>query len=148
MEHVDPFDLLASIMRTDVRTGSTASSSGERISADSLLRSLTALEATLREMNRPGMPEQMATSIFDMRMPSRIAGFDIVESKEVPRYQLPEELMPGVPWPPGFRDSINAWSREFLGTTNLVPRGHAFVIGGSHVVMRSDDVVKISNLGA
>lgn len=80
--------------------------------------------------------------------PSSLCGMRVIESRDQPRYVLPEELMPGVPWPPGFRDSINAWSREFLGTTNLVPRGHAFVLGGSHVVMRSEDVVKISNLGA
>ncbi len=37
--------------------------------------------------------------------PSRLFGMDVIESPDVPRYTLPEELMPGVPWPPGFRDS-------------------------------------------
>lgn len=127
---------------------STATTGTTPLKADDLLRSLTDLEAVLSHLNNtPGAIDRMAASIFDLRMPAKLYGMDIFESREVPRYELPAELMPGIPWPPGFRDSINQWSREFLGTTNLVPRGHAFVLGGSHVVMRSEDVVKISNLG-
>lgn len=131
------------------RSNSCATTGARSIDGAELLRSLTDLEKTLRKLNNtPGAIDRMAASIFDLRMPAKLYGMDIIESREVPRYELPEELMPGIPWPPGFRDSINQWAREFLGTTNLVPRGHAFVIGGSQVVMRSEDVVKISNLGA
>lgn len=78
--------------------------------------------------------------------PSRLFGMDVIASPDVPRYTLPEEVIPGVPWPPGFRESINRWSVAYLGTTNAIPRGMAYVIGSRYTVMRPDDVVKISNL--
>lgn len=78
--------------------------------------------------------------------PSRLFGMNVIESPDVPRYTLPAEVIPGVPWPPGFRDDINRWSRSFLGTTNVVPRGMAYVLGGRSIVMRPGDVVKISGL--
>lgn len=76
----------------------------------------------------------------------RLFGMDVIESPDVPRYTLPAEVIPGVPWPPGFRDEINRWSRSFLGTTNAVPRGMAYVIAGRSIVMRPDDVVRITAL--
>lgn len=83
---------------------------------------------------------------FGLRMPGMFAGMKVVESPDLPRYTLPEEIMPGVPWPPGFRDEINRWSRSFLGTTNVVPLGTAYVLGNSIVVMRPHDLLKISSL--
>ncbi len=74
------------------------------------------------------------------------AHMNIITPPDVPRYTLPKELMPGVPWPPGFRDDFNNWSRNFLGTTNILPRGTMYMLGNRHVVMRPDDVVKISGL--
>jgi hypothetical protein len=72
-------------------------------------------------------------------------GLDVVVSPDIPRYVLPAEVMPGVPWPAGFRDDINQWSLSFLGTLNVVPAGVCYVVGNS-VVMRPADVVKISGL--
>ncbi|CAB4194352.1 hypothetical protein UFOVP1254_19 [uncultured Caudovirales phage] len=83
---------------------------------------------------------------FGIRPARTLFGLDIVTPPDVPRYTLPKELMPGVPWPPGFRDDFNNWSRNFLGTTNVLPRGMAHMIGNRHVVMHPDDVVKISGL--
>lgn len=73
-------------------------------------------------------------------------GIHIVESPDRPRYTLPEEVIPGVPWPPGFRDKINRWSVDFLGTTNLLPRGTAYMLGNGVAVMHPSDVVKINNI--
>ena len=73
-------------------------------------------------------------------------GIKVTVSPDVPRYTLPEEIMPGVPWPSGFRDEINRWSRSFLGTTNLLPRGTAYMMAGGHAVMHPGDVVKIINI--
>jgi hypothetical protein len=70
----------------------------------------------------------------------------VIESPDRPRYVLPTEIIPGVPWPPGFRDEINAWSLAFLGTTNMLPRGTAYMIAGQYAVMRPQDVVKLSNI--
>lgn len=78
--------------------------------------------------------------------PSSLFGMNVIKSPDVPRYTLPEEILPGVPWPPGFRDDINRWSRSFLGTTNAVPRGTAYVLNNRSIVMRPSDVVKISNM--
>lgn len=78
--------------------------------------------------------------------PSRLLGMNVVKSPDIPRYELPAELLPGIPWPPGFREEFNQWSRSFLGTTNLLPRGVTYVLGGHTLVIRSEDVVKISNV--
>lgn len=83
---------------------------------------------------------------FDYLGRHRLAGFDVIESPDVPRYTLPEEVIPGVPWPPGFREEINRWSRSYLGTTNVVPRGMAYVIGNRYAVMRPSDVLEIINI--
>ena len=83
--------------------------------------------------------------LFDFGRP-RIGGMEVIAHPDVPRYVLPEEVIPGVPWPPGFREEINKWSREFLGTTNVVPYGTAYVIGKRYAVMRSSDAIKITNI--
>jgi hypothetical protein len=85
---------------------------------------------------------------LDSFMRPRLGGLDIIKSPDVPRYVLPEEVIPGVPWPPGFRDEINRWSRDFLGTTNVVPLGIAYVIANRYAVMRPADVLKLTNIGA
>lgn len=82
---------------------------------------------------------------FGLRMPMTLFGMKVVESPDVPRYTLPEEIMPGVPWPPGFRDEINRWSRSFLGTTNVVPRGTVFMLGNSMAVMHPKDSLMLTN---
>lgn len=81
--------------------------------------------------------------------PSRsvLYGMNIIEAPEYPIYELPKEIIPGVPWPPGFRSEINNWSRSFIGTRCFVPKGVAYVIGGTMSVMRKEDIVKLTNLG-
>ncbi len=55
-------------------------------------------------------------------------GMQVVEAKEFPKYILPNEVIPGVPWPPGFKEEIDKWSREFLGMTTLCPKGTAIIM--------------------
>jgi hypothetical protein len=85
-------------------------------------------------------------SPFDPFGVGMFGGIKVIESPDRPRYVLPAEIIPGVPWPPGFRDEINAWSLAFLGAYNLVPRGTAYMIAGQYAVMRPQDVVKLSNI--
>lgn len=63
------------------------------------------------------------------------ASLKIVVSPDRAKYVLPEWLVPGVvPWPPGFRDEINAWSFGFLGTWNVIPDGqviHGAALNGA-----------------
>ena len=82
---------------------------------------------------------------FGLRMQRTFGGIRVMESPDVPRYTLPAEVMPGVPWPPGFRDECNQWSRSFLGTTNMLPRGTALMLARGYAVMRPRDVVKLVN---
>ena len=101
----------------------------------------------LKHLERMIAPNaQAAFDPFGLRSPGTFADLRIVESPDIPRYALPSEVMPGVPWPPGFRDEINRWSRAFIGTTNAVPRGQAYVLAGHTVVMRPEDVVRIHNI--
>lgn len=71
-------------------------------------------------------------------------GMDVVISPDIPKYVLPEEVMPGIPWPPGFRDDFNKWSKEACGTTNLLPRGTAYVIQGRQLLMNPLDATRIT----
>jgi hypothetical protein len=70
--------------------------------------------------------------------PQTFMGIRVVESPDLPRYELPRELLPG--------KDFNRWARSFLGTTNMVPKGTAYMLAGGFAVMRPEDVVKISNL--
>ena len=92
------------------------------------------------------VPQERGFDPFGIGLPSLLCSMEVFESLDQPRYTLPDEVIPGVPWPPGFRDEINRWSREFLGTTNLVPHGMAYVFNGRSMLMRPSDVVKITNL--
>lgn len=56
-------------------------------------------------------------------------GFDVHVSPDYNKYTLPEEVIPGVPWPAGFREEINAWSRNFIGTYNLVKDNEFLQVG-------------------
>lgn len=80
--------------------------------------------------------------------PRTLPGMQLFEAPEYPIYELPKEIIPGVPWPAGFREDINKWSRSFIGTRCLVPKGTAYIIGGTMSVMRKEDIVKITNLGS
>lgn len=64
-------------------------------------------------------------------------GLNIQVVPDFPKYVLPEEVCPGVPWPPGFRDMINAWSLDFLGTTCLLPDEQVYQTEKSTLVMNS-----------
>ena len=82
----------------------------------------------------------------DLFQPNTIFGMKVVISPNRPRYVLPEEIIPGVPWKPGFRDEINKWSLEFLGTTNVLPKGEAYIINNNTVMLRPEDAVKLRNI--
>lgn len=101
---------------------------------------VTSLLQQMEAVALPQNPEKLSGHI------SGLAGMRVVESRDCPRYTLPEEVIPGVPWPPGFREEFNRWSTAFLGTTNIVPKGMAYVLMNDTLVMRPEDVVKLSNL--
>ena len=83
---------------------------------------------------------------FDQVGFGSIAGIRVFESPDSPRYQLPAEVIPGVPWPPGFREDINAWALSFLGTVNTLPRGTVMMMPGSgFAMMRPEDLVLLRN---
>jgi len=63
------------------------------------------------------------------------SGYRVVVSEDSPKYTLPEELIPGVPWPPGFRDEINTWSKSFLGYHNNLKPGQSYVIEDHTIVV-------------
>lgn len=78
-----------------------------------------------------------------LTLPQTLYGMRVVLATETPRYTLPEELIPGVPWPDGFRDEFNAWSRWFLRTTCPVPRGSSHIIPGNTIVLHPDDYLAL-----
>lgn len=54
-------------------------------------------------------------------------GLDVQVHQPKPRYVLPPEVIPGVPWPRGFREEFNAWSYVYLGVTPGLPADRIFV---------------------
>ena len=58
-----------------------------------------------------------------------IFGLPIHVSPDHNKYTLPEEVIRGVPWPKGFREEINKWSRDFIGIHNLVADGQVLKVG-------------------
>ena len=76
-----------------------------------------------------------------------LAGMKIIEAPTCPKYELPPEVIPGVPWPKGFREEINKWSLEFFGVTSIIPEGTAYIMSGNNIaIMNPKDFVKIINI--
>ena len=64
-----------------------------------------------------------------------INGYGVIVSRDYPKYVLPAEILPGVPWPPGFRDEINTWSRSFLGVSNAIIPGQYYVMENEKIIV-------------
>ena len=62
-----------------------------------------------------------------MKSPATFHGISVFVSPDRPKYELPAEAIPGVPWPEGFRDDLNRWARDYLGTWNIVKDGESLV---------------------
>lgn len=77
-------------------------------------------------------------------MSMRLGGLDIIMATEHPRYTLPAEVLPGVPWPAGFKEDTDAWARRVCGTTCLVPRGQA-LMDGTKVILHPEDYIALRN---
>lgn len=64
-----------------------------------------------------------------------IFGMKIVIAGMTPRYTLPAEVIPGVPWPAGFREEFNSWSKSFLGGSCILKSGQTFVMKKPHTIV-------------
>ena len=64
---------------------------------------------------------------FGRVQPETLFGFNLIVAPEIPRYKLPDEVIPGVPWPADFKAEIDAWALKVCGTVCFVPEGIAFV---------------------
>lgn len=84
--------------------------------------------------------------------PSRLFGINVIESPDRPRYEMPEWLVKptdkhdGVRWDPKLRAETNRWALRVCGTTNMLPRGTAYMLGGGMDMMRPSDIVKLNNI--
>lgn len=58
--------------------------------------------------------------------------------------ELPAEVIPGVPWPPGFKEEIDAWMAGFFKPQNIIADGEVWKTpAGLHMNPRTyDRVVK------
>lgn len=70
-------------------------------------------------------------------------GMSVQISPDRPRYTLPAEVLPGVPWPAGFSQDFAAWAGKYLGTVNLLPRGTVYVLGNRTLLMRAEDAARL-----
>lgn len=70
-----------------------------------------------------------ASMAVGVQQPQSFFGAPIYVVEDKARYVLPLELLPGVPWPPGFRDEFNGWSLAFLGVFNPLCDGEVWSQG-------------------
>lgn len=59
--------------------------------------------------------------------------------------ELPDEVCPGVPWPPGFKAEMDAWMRGFFRPRNMLSDGqvlHDRVHSVMHMNPRTFEKVK------
>ena len=87
-----------------------------------------------------------AEAMMEFIGPISDGSIKVIESPDRPKYELPAEVIPGVPWPPGFRDEINRWALGFFGTWNVVPTGVAYIINGDLAVIRPEHIWMLKNL--
>jgi hypothetical protein len=73
-------------------------------------------------------------------------GMSVHLAPECPVYELPAEVLPGVPWQPGFRDDFNAWALRRFGTRCAVPIGKCLVLGGKTMLVRRGDFERLEAL--
>jgi hypothetical protein len=77
---------------------------------------------------------------------SSLLGLSVVEIPD--RYEPVLQLRESVPVSDGFRRDFNAYLLETFGMRDisLVPKGTSFIFGGTHLMMRASDAVKLSSL--
>ncbi len=77
---------------------------------------------------------------------SSLLGLSFVEIPD--RYEPVLKLREGLCVSDEFRRDFNAYLLETFGMrdVSLVPKGTSFIIGGSHLMMRASDAVKLSTL--
>jgi hypothetical protein len=72
-----------------------------------------------------------------------LLGIDIIEAPTYPNYELPKEVIPGVPWPKGFREDFMKWSKEFLGYNCAVPLNVVYFLGTNKAIADPRTVAKL-----
>lgn len=72
-----------------------------------------------------------------------IMGLRIIKARQIPRYVLPREVLPGIPWPEGFLDSFDTWANQHLGYLSLQPEGKMYMLGPNTLVMHPSDLIKL-----
>jgi hypothetical protein len=76
-----------------------------------------------------------------------ISGMDVIVHKgRVYNYQLPEEIIPGVPWPVGFREEFNEWAKVACGSKPIIPDDAIYMMDDTVIVSQViyDSLVKLS----
>lgn len=62
-----------------------------------------------------------------------LGGIDVVVSPDQPKMQLGAAVCEVLN--PAFIAEMNAWMRDFFGTTNLIPDGETVIVGGRQMFM-------------
>lgn len=124
---------------------------------------VAAMEKALAEFPLP-RPDPFAFT-YSLGIPARLCGLDVheVAVRKVPCVEL-RDVKIGAPtspdslscfyfepfsiFSPEFRAETNRWLREKFGTRDEtpIPRGTAYLFGGSHLLIRRDDVVKLTGI--
>jgi hypothetical protein len=141
--------------------GTRTSATSERTpTADEIKRGI---EEAMASMPPPAPDPFRYSALLDP--PSRLFGMDVIEHKPriVPKIEVRDIKVQvllehdlahwSVPvehfsvLSPKFRAEINDWLRETFGTRDetIIPRGQMFILGGRHIVARSDDLHRLTS---
>lgn len=100
------------------------------------------IESMIEKVNNfTGLNQRYSADPFRM---NSIFGMKVIEAPRKPKMQLSADC----PVTDDFRKEMNDWLIEFFGYESFVPINTAYVIGGSHIIMRPEMVVKLANIGA
>lgn len=74
-----------------------------------------------------------------------LLGINIIVAPDKPRYTLPAEVLPGIPWPAGFKENIDSWASKFFKPVPTIPDNEVYFIGSKNMTMnpRTYNAVKV-----
>lgn len=75
--------------------------------------------------------------------PFELFGLKVHIHKGFPRYVLPRELIPGLPWPKGFLEEFGKWSASTLGFVPALETGQYYFMKGTNAVIMDETTYKL-----
>lgn len=80
-------------------------------------------------------------------MVSDLFGMKVRLQPQLRGYYLPEEIMPGLPWPPGFKEDFDKWSEAFYTPRDMFP-GQMIILADGTTLLPEDAYHSLMSISA